>query len=214
MTEVKELYDSSGRRRCISFSAFIMSRSDGHIFVGGALNIIQDLSDGSNLPFLRPLANLAVRIHTSAEGAKSNKSEAQQLAKDVYQTVQEILQVFPIVPSPPMTSPFGISKNGLEQFRRTLEGMAIAAERIAAQNTLRRFLNQQNDKEQLATYQIKLMAAMVQLLLSMNIGELQARRDETYPVFTETNLDPQEVLNPPQVIRESSQPFYHIGSRP
>jgi hypothetical protein len=32
--------------------------------------------------------------------------------------------------------------------------------------------------------------------LSMNIGELQSRRDETYPVFTETNLDPQEVLNP------------------
>lgn len=67
MTDVKELYDSSGRRRCISFSASIMSRSDGHIFIGGALNIIQDLSDGSNLPFLRPLANLAVRIHTSAE---------------------------------------------------------------------------------------------------------------------------------------------------
>ncbi|KAJ6549804.1 hypothetical protein B0H19DRAFT_1264712 [Mycena capillaripes] len=30
----------------------------------------------------------------------------------------------------------------------------------------------------------------------MKIGELKARRDETYPVFTETNLDPQEVLNP------------------
>jgi hypothetical protein len=52
------------------------------------------------------------------QGAKSNRTEAQQLAKDVCQTVQEILQVFPIVPSPPMTSPFDISKNGLEQFRR------------------------------------------------------------------------------------------------
>jgi hypothetical protein len=67
----------------------------------------------------------------------------------------------------------------------TLEGVAIAAERIAAQNTLRRFLNQQNDKEQLATYQLKLMAAMVQFLVRCSSAWGYFRDNRLGPVVNE-----------------------------
>ncbi|KAJ7017008.1 hypothetical protein C8F04DRAFT_1406345 [Mycena alexandri] len=37
------------------------------ILVAGALSILQDLSNGSNIPALQPLVSVAVRIYTSAE---------------------------------------------------------------------------------------------------------------------------------------------------
>ncbi|KAJ7847120.1 hypothetical protein B0H14DRAFT_2583764 [Mycena olivaceomarginata] len=41
--------------------------SGPQILIAGALNFLQDLSNGSNIPALQPLMSVAVRIYTSAE---------------------------------------------------------------------------------------------------------------------------------------------------
>lgn len=52
-------------RRLINSSSTMSSGPK--ILVTGALNILQDLSNGSNIPALQPLVSVAVRIYTSAE---------------------------------------------------------------------------------------------------------------------------------------------------
>ncbi|KAJ7917077.1 hypothetical protein B0H13DRAFT_2322686 [Mycena leptocephala] len=73
--------------------------SGPHVVISGALNLLQDLSNGSNIPALQPLVNVAVRIYTSAEEAKTNKRKAKQLSEEVCNSVNQISKVYPGVPN-------------------------------------------------------------------------------------------------------------------
>ncbi|KAJ7434103.1 hypothetical protein B0H11DRAFT_2258720 [Mycena galericulata] len=86
-----------------------------HVLLGGALTLLQDLSDGSNIPALQPLVNVATRIYTSAEGAKQNKRKAKELADEVCKSVKQILNVYPAAPSSSILDPHDDSVRELQR---------------------------------------------------------------------------------------------------
>ncbi|KAJ7241872.1 hypothetical protein C8J57DRAFT_1329768 [Mycena rebaudengoi] len=85
------------------------------ILLAGALGFLQDLSNGSNIPALQPLVSIAVRVYTSAEGAKSNKKKAKVLAQDVRNAIKEILHVYPVGP---LFSTQNLHEDSIRQFQR------------------------------------------------------------------------------------------------
>ncbi|KAJ7849371.1 hypothetical protein B0H14DRAFT_869457 [Mycena olivaceomarginata] len=139
-----------------------MSSSGAHILAVGALNTLQDLSSGSSIPFLQPLVNIAVRIHGSAQGARKNRKEAEELVKIVCLSLRHIWQAFPTTQS---SSPSDEHEESIAEFQRILNDIAACLERISQQNRWRRFLNQQDDKEELSKYQSKISLAMIQFLV-------------------------------------------------
>ncbi|KAJ7684190.1 hypothetical protein DFH06DRAFT_1431 [Mycena polygramma] len=168
--------------------------------IGGALNLLHDVSNGSNIPGFEPVVNLAVRIYTSAEGAKRNKLESKELACDVHDTVKQILRVFPTLSNDATLETPGLYADGLVKFQRTLERVAAIVERIGQQSRLRRFLNQHDDEEELLRCGKKIMDAKVQFLLLAELAKSDALQRERYPVFAEADLDLLEVLSPTSTV--------------
>ncbi|KAJ6479949.1 hypothetical protein C8R47DRAFT_1285280 [Mycena vitilis] len=156
--------------------------------IGGALNILHDVSNGSNIPGFEPVVNLA--------GAKRNKLESRELACDVHDTVKQILRVFPTLSNDATLVAPGLYDDGLRKFQQTLERVAAIVERIGQQSRLGRFLNQHDDKEELLRCGKKIMDAKVQFLLLAELAKSDARQREQYPVFVEADLDLLEVLSP------------------
>ncbi|KAJ7922191.1 hypothetical protein B0H13DRAFT_2267595 [Mycena leptocephala] len=163
------------------------------ILVTGALNILQDLSNGSNIPALQPLVSVAVRIYTSAEGAKSNKKQAKALAQEVHNSIEQIKHVYPVVSS---SSTQGLHEDGIREFQRALEDVATFVERIAQRNRFWRVLNQQEDRQELSDYRTKITEAKVQFLVAMEMAKFQIlQREQEYPVFTLADLELRQTLN-------------------
>ncbi|KAJ7622995.1 hypothetical protein B0H17DRAFT_588329 [Mycena rosella] len=164
-----------------------MSSSRAQIAVGAGLNILQDLSNGSNIPGLQPLVSIAVRIHTSAQGARKNRKEAAEFATDVHDVVKEIHQMMPTGSSSPTVMETSVAK-----LERALEDAARSLDKIVDQPRLCRFFNQQDDKDELAKHRTKILEAKIQFLFSARIAE---ELDE-YPVFREADLRLEQCLNP------------------
>jgi hypothetical protein len=113
----------------------------------------------------------------SAEDDSGNKLESKELADDVFDTVQQILQVFPALPDSPTPGPSHLYDEGIGQFRRyifilmvvrlnsTLESVATVVERINQQSRLRRFFTQQDDKEELLKCEERILKAKVQFIV-------------------------------------------------
>ncbi|KAJ7470147.1 hypothetical protein B0H11DRAFT_2283416 [Mycena galericulata] len=171
--------------------------SGPRVFVAGALNVLQDLSNGSNIPALQPLVSLAVRIYTSAEGARNNKKQAMELAKEVCNSIKQILAVYsPGSSSPPCSTP-DLHEDGVREFQRTLEEIAAFVERISQRGRLWHFLNQQENRQELSEYRMKIGEAKLQFLVTMDLAKAQIQqREQQYPVFTLADLELQQMLNP------------------
>ncbi|KAJ7767891.1 hypothetical protein DFH07DRAFT_1009276 [Mycena maculata] len=165
------------------------------VLVATALNILQDLSNGSNVPALQPLVSVAVRIYTSAEGARTNKRKAIELAQEACNSVKQILQVYPVSNSP-SCSPPDLHEDGVRAFQSTLEDVASFVERIGQRNRFWRFLNQQEDRQELSEYRMKIGEAKLQFLVTMQLAKAQIQQREQYRVLRLADLDFQQVLNP------------------
>ncbi|KAJ7111024.1 hypothetical protein C8R44DRAFT_799830 [Mycena epipterygia] len=177
-------------------SASVMS-SGPRVFVAGALNVLQDLSNGSNIPALQPLVSVAVRIYTSAEGARNNKKQAMELAKEVCNSIKQILEVYPPGSSSPPCSTPDLHEDGVREFQRTMEDVAAFVERISQRGRLWRFLNQQENRQELSEYRMKIAEAKLQFLVTMDLAKTQTQqREQQYPVFTLADLELQQMLNP------------------
>ncbi|KAJ7888368.1 hypothetical protein B0H14DRAFT_3430155 [Mycena olivaceomarginata] len=137
--------------------------SGPHVLVSGALNLLQDLSNGSNIPALQPLVNVAVRIYTSAEGAKTNKRKAKKLAEEVCNSVNQISKVYPRVPNSVTADLYA---EGVIAFQRALEDVAAFVEKIGKRGLFWRFVYQKEDGEELGEYRTKITTAQLQFLAS------------------------------------------------
>ncbi|KAJ7714001.1 hypothetical protein B0H16DRAFT_1619666 [Mycena metata] len=161
------------------------------VLVAGALNILQDLSNGSNIPALQPLVSLAVRIYTSAEGAKSNKKNATALAQAVCNSIEQIKQVYP-----PGSNSQDLYADGIREFQRALEDVAAFVEKIVQRNRFWRILNQEEDRQELSDYRTKIIEAKLHFLVAMELSKSQTlQREQKYPVFTLADLELQQMLN-------------------
>ncbi|KAF8181880.1 hypothetical protein K438DRAFT_1975827 [Mycena galopus ATCC 62051] len=168
--------------------------SGPRVVVSGALNLLQDLSNGSNIPALQPLVNIAVRIYTSAEGAKTNKRKAKKLSEEVCNSVNQISKVYPEVPN---SVKGDLYAEGVMAFQRALEDVAAFVEKIGKRGLFWRFVYQKEDGEELAEYRRKITAAQLQFLVTMELAKTQTRqREEQYPVFKLADVDPEQMLNP------------------
>ncbi|KAJ6470908.1 hypothetical protein C8R45DRAFT_1014876 [Mycena sanguinolenta] len=168
--------------------------SGSRVVISGALNLLQDLSNGSNIPALQPLVNVAMRIYTSAEGAKTNKRKAKQLSDEVCNSVNQISKVYPGVPNS-MTA--DLHTEGVIAFQSALEDVAVFVEKIGKRGLFWRFVYQKEDGEELAEYRRKITAAQLQFLVTTELAKTQTRqREEQYPVFKLADAEPEQMLNP------------------
>ncbi|KAJ7501572.1 hypothetical protein B0H11DRAFT_1992249 [Mycena galericulata] len=167
--------------------------SGPHILVAGALSFLQDLSNGSNIPALQPLVSVAVRIYTSAEAAKRNNKKAKALAQEACDSIKQILDVFPVGSSGLAQ---GLHEDGIREFQRALEDVATFVERISQRNRFWRFLNQQEDLQELSDYRMKITEAKLQFIVAMEMAKVQTlQQEQKYPVFTLADLELKQTLN-------------------
>ncbi|KAJ7720519.1 hypothetical protein B0H16DRAFT_383950 [Mycena metata] len=157
----------------------------------GALSILQDLSNGSNIPALQPLVSLAVRIYTAAEGAKSNRKKAKVLAQEVCNSIEQIKHIYPAGSSSP-----GLYQDSIRDFQRVLEDVATFVDKIVQRNRFWRVVNQEEDRQELSDYRTKISEAKLQFLVAMEISKSRTlQREQIYPVFTLADLELRQTLN-------------------
>ncbi|KAJ7055853.1 hypothetical protein C8F01DRAFT_447570 [Mycena amicta] len=164
--------------------------SGPHILFAGALSFLQDLANGSNIPALQPLVSIAARIYTSVQAAKSNKKKAKAVAREACNSIKEILDVYPV------GSTQRLLEDGVREFQRALEDVATCVERMAQRNRFWRFLNQQEDAQELSDCRMTITEARVQFLVAIETAKYRIlQREQGYPVFTWANLELGLTLN-------------------
>lgn len=159
------------------------------------------------------------------QGAKSNKKKATKLAQEVCNSIKQILQVYPAGSSFFSSSTPDLHEDGVREFQRyrrpfqyfkltahrALEDVAAFVERIAQRNKLWRFLNQQEDRQELSEYRMKITEAKLQFLVSLpsqyfppskiiqvaiEMAKTQIRqREQQYSVFALADLELRQELN-------------------
>ncbi|KAJ6612912.1 hypothetical protein B0H10DRAFT_1951923 [Mycena sp. CBHHK59/15] len=138
-----------------------------------------------------------VFVAGALNGARSNKKQAKELAKEVCNSIKQILEVYrPGSRSPPCSTP-DLREDGVRGFQRTLEDVAAFIERISQRGQLWRFLNQHENHQELSEYRMKIAEAKLQFLVTMDLAKAQTQqREQQYPMFTLADLELQQMLNP------------------
>ncbi|KAJ7049846.1 hypothetical protein C8F01DRAFT_1264730 [Mycena amicta] len=165
------------------------------VFIAGGLSFLQDLSIGSNIP----------RSGTSRErcdayiqfcrgGAKRHKTKARELAKEVYNSVKQIMNAYP---APASSSTLDPHAESVREFLRALEDVAAFVDKLGRRSILWRFFNHLEDRQELSEYRMKIGEAKLQFLISVEMAKVQTlKREQQYPVFKLADLELQQVLNP------------------